>query len=180
MFHRSLLLIAGCSCATLAAYAGKGEGYLAVEAQYGRVFWEGDKDFHASWGGWILGGEDEWRGGAGAMKLYHPYYSSNYGSIDFWLAGPIVYYVPNPKDDAIIHIGGEFGMGSAKSDLAASRQWFAFVEPKLMVAFKLAGWMGIGIHIGYRYIRSQKTDPSMIDTLSHSVNAGASFIMGEF
>jgi hypothetical protein len=157
------------------------DGYLAVHGNYGRLEGEGDKDFHPTIGGWIMGGDDEWRAGAGGFKLMSPYSSSGYGNIDLWYAGPMIFWIPNPgSDNPVIHLGAHFGGGYSKASSESGSKFIWFIEPTAMFAFKISSWSGIGISASYRYISNFSSLASSVDTISHSFNAGAALILGEF
>lgn len=166
---------------TLAFEAQANDGYLAVQGNYGRLDNEDDKKFHAILGGWIMGGDEEWRAGAGGYKLMSPYSSNVYGNVDLWYAGPMIFWVPNTESkEVVIHLGGQIGGGFASNSTSSKSNFFYVIEPTIILAFKLSSWSGIGVSVSYRYITNFSTTPSAIDTISHSFNAGAALILGEF
>jgi hypothetical protein len=169
-----------CLVLALALNAQANDGYIAVQGHFGQLLMENDGSYHASYGGWILGGDESARGGAAGYKLMSAYESPTYGDISLWAAGPMVFWIPEfDTDEVVVHIGAMFGGGLASATNVTRQKFFWFIEPTIMLAFRMTSFVGIGVGANFRYIPNFGS-ASMLDDISYTFGANLSLILGDF
>jgi len=177
MFLQRIVLVSAFMVGARASLAS--EGYLAVHGTYGQFL--GQPNTHKSSGGWLMGGEDSWRIGAGGYGLFSDLSIGAHDAINLWYAGPILYWVPNPRSRiVVVHLGAQVGAGFAESSQSSRAKFFWNFEPSMLLAYRLSAWAGIGITASYSYMTDFKSDSNIVDTLQSSFNVGAMLIVGEF
>jgi hypothetical protein len=159
----------------LSAPAPASEGYLGPQLLYGQFLGQNNAMIL---GGWILGGDSEWRAGAAGYTLISPVTTPS-GALRFHYGGAMIYKIfPIAGSSLVFHVGTLLGGGMLSTPGASKPSFFWAVEPNMMLAFPIFGWMAVGISAGFRYVPPVTQSSIVYDEL-YGAMAGVSLIFGE-